>query len=573
MLPTKEFPSLRLLFPFSTSPPPSLPSISIPSSLSRRFPSSFFFFPTRILPGAGAGSSHRRRRERRRRMFENSAPNMTPDTSACASPTPTLTRNQASKPPKPVPVKDEEGPKEKQLSDVDILKERFAKLLLGEDMSGGGKGVSSALALSNAITNLAASIFGEQKRLEPMAPERRARWRKEIDWLLSVADHIVELVPSKQKSKDGSNMEIMTTRQRNDLHLNIPALRKLDAMLMDCLDNFKEQNEFTYEKRDDDTKRQDDKWWIPTPKVPANGLSDVTRKWLQFQKDSVNQVLKAAMAINAQVISEMAIPEDYIESLPKNGRSSLGESIYRSITVDDYFDPEHFLSTLDLSSELKILDLKNRIEASIMIWRRKMNAKDGKSPWGSAVSFEKRELFEDRAETVLLIIKHRFPGIPQSSLEISKIQYNRDVGQAILESYSRVLESLASTVMSRIEDVLHADSVAQNPSLGEQKRNPLVQDTSLVTSTDRFPSAQEELEKLNSAQTPSSMTLSDFMGWTSDHREDEPKTDPAAAETHLCIENEKKCLTKTLTIVTSRKFSYIEKLENSGGLRSPTARH
>lgn len=33
--------------------------------------------------------------------------------------------------------------------------ERFAKLLLGEDMSGGGKGVSSALALSNAITNLA----------------------------------------------------------------------------------------------------------------------------------------------------------------------------------------------------------------------------------------------------------------------------------------------------------------------------------------------------------------------------------------------------------------------------------
>ena len=36
-----------------------------------------------------------------------------------------------------------------------MMKDRFAKLLLGEDMSGGGKGVSSALALSNAITNLA----------------------------------------------------------------------------------------------------------------------------------------------------------------------------------------------------------------------------------------------------------------------------------------------------------------------------------------------------------------------------------------------------------------------------------
>lgn len=39
-----------------------------------------------------------------------------------------------------------------------MMKERFAKLLLGEDMSGGGKGVSSALALSNAITNLAGII-------------------------------------------------------------------------------------------------------------------------------------------------------------------------------------------------------------------------------------------------------------------------------------------------------------------------------------------------------------------------------------------------------------------------------
>ena len=45
------------------------------------------------------------------------------------------------------------------VSDIDLMKEKFAKLLLGEDMSGGGKGVSSALALSNAITNLAGIFF------------------------------------------------------------------------------------------------------------------------------------------------------------------------------------------------------------------------------------------------------------------------------------------------------------------------------------------------------------------------------------------------------------------------------
>ncbi|XP_011009825.1 PREDICTED: rop guanine nucleotide exchange factor 12-like isoform X2 [Populus euphratica] len=320
--------------------------------------------------------------------------------------------------------------KDNQNLEMEQMKERFAKLLLGEDMSGGGKGVSSALALSNAITNLAASVFGEQRRLEPMSPERKARWIREIDWLLSVTDHIVELVPSQQKSKDGSNMEIMVTRQRNDIHMNIPALRKLDAMLLDSLDNFKDQNEFYYVSRDspesekEGTKRTDDKWWLPTVKVPPDGLSERATKFIQNQKDSVNQVLKAAMAINAQILSEMEIPENYIESLPKNGRASLGDLAYRSITLE-YFDPDQFLSTMDISSEHKILDLKNRIEASIVIWKRKMNQKDSKSAWGSAVSLEKRELFEERAETILLLLKQRFPGIPQSSLDVSKIQYNK----------------------------------------------------------------------------------------------------------------------------------------------------
>ncbi|XP_020518261.1 rop guanine nucleotide exchange factor 9 isoform X2 [Amborella trichopoda] len=413
-------------------------------------------------------------------------------------------------------------------SDTELIKERFAKLLLGEDMSGGGKGVSSALALSNAITNLAASVFGEQWKLEPMSAERKARWRKEIDWLLSVTDHIVEFVPSQQISKDGTNVEIMVTRQRTDLHMNIPALRKLDAMLIDYLDRFKDQNEFWYVSKDEEEgekgSRQGDKWWLPTAKVPPQGLSDVSRKWLQFQKDSVNQVLKAAMAINAQVLSEMEIPENYIESLPKNGRASLGDSIYRSITVD-FFDPEQFLSTLDLSTEHKILDLKNRIEASIVIWRRKMIHKDGKSSWGSAVSLEKRELFEERAETILVLLKQRFPGIPQSVLDISKIQFNRDVGQSVLESYSRILESLAFTILSRIEDVFYADSLTQNPTEAEVERRPYCANPTSTSPLSKFPSPGEEMEKLDAMENEHALTLSDFMGWNIEQEADMKKTD------------------------------------------------
>jgi hypothetical protein len=53
-----------------------------------------------------------------------------------------------------------------------------------------------------------ASVFGEQSKLEPMSQERKARWRKEIEWLLSVTDHIVEFAPSQQLAKDGSTMEV-----------------------------------------------------------------------------------------------------------------------------------------------------------------------------------------------------------------------------------------------------------------------------------------------------------------------------------------------------------------------------
>ncbi|CAN1177611.1 Rho guanine nucleotide exchange factor 8 [Linum perenne] len=446
--------------------------------------------------------------------------------------------------------------KEKGHSDLDLMKEKFAKLLLGEDMSGGGKGVSSALALSNAITNLAASVFGEQKRLEPMSTDAKGRWKKEIDWLLSVTEHIVEFVPSQQ-SNNGVNMEIMVTRQRSDLLMNIPALRKLDTILVELLDQFGKQNEFWYvSKSDDDSEkggqgRNEDKWWIPTAKVPKNGLSEPTRRWLQSQKDAVNQVLKAAMAINALVLSEMDVPEEYIESLPKNGRSSLGDSIYKSIT-DEHFDPTQFLSAMDLSTEHKVLELKNRIEASIVIWKRKMIQKDGKAAWGSAVSIEKRELFEDRAETILLILKQHFPGLPQSSLDISKISNNRDVGQAILESYSRIIESLAYTVLSRIEDVLFADSTALNPPPPEP-----------------IEKLEEEVDKSSSTETPSTMTLSDFMGWTVDKGDNDLKKSTSSRNIEI-LDQEKG---NVKPVATPKKSSYLERLENLSGLRSPTARH
>lgn len=61
----------------------------------------------------------------------------------------------------------------------------------------------------------AAAVFGEQKKLEPMKPESKERWQKEIDWLLSVAEYIVEMVPSHQTNEDGSQMEVNLSHSLN----------------------------------------------------------------------------------------------------------------------------------------------------------------------------------------------------------------------------------------------------------------------------------------------------------------------------------------------------------------------
>ncbi|XP_077231515.1 rop guanine nucleotide exchange factor 1-like [Tasmannia lanceolata] len=375
--------------------------------------------------------------------------------------------------------------RETDLSEIEMMKERFAKLLLGEDMSGGGKGVCTALAISNAITNLSATVFGELWRLEPLAPQKQALWRREMEWLLSVSDSIVELIPSLQPFPGGRSFEVMVTRPRSDLYINLPALKKLDAMLLSMLDGFRD-TEFWYVDRgillaDADnvnaypsssvlgrpSQRQEEKWWLPYPRVPSNGLSGDARTRLQQCRDCGNQILKAAMAINSSVLAEMEIPDIYLESLPKSGKSCLGDIIYRYITADQ-FSPECLLDCLDLSSEHQTLEIANRIEAAIHVWNQKHQKKRSyqtkvrRPSWsGKVKGLDKSQLLAHRAESLLQSLRLRYPALSQTVLDMNKIQYNKDVGQSILESYSRVMESLAFNIMARIDDLIYVDDATK----------------------------------------------------------------------------------------------------------------
>ncbi|XP_027149936.1 rop guanine nucleotide exchange factor 1-like isoform X2 [Coffea eugenioides] len=352
----------------------------------------------------------------------------------------------------------EEKQDEPELSEVELIKERFAKLLLGEDMSGGGNGVCTALAISKAITNLAATVFGELWKLEPMVPKKKSMWLCEMEWLLCVSDSIVELVPSVQELPCGRTVEVMVPQPRSDLSLNLPALKNLDAMLISILDGFHD-SEFYYVDRgiifadgefiearpcppsqERPSITLEEKWWLPFPKVPQNGLCEETRKQLQQCRECTNQIYRAAVAINNRVLSEMEVPQVYLDSLPKSGKACLGEILYRYITA-------------------------------LHIWRQKYSkkkfshTKTGKSQWSGPlkvfVDIEKAKMSAQRADSLLKILKLHFPTLPQTALERHKIQYNKDVGQSILESYSRVIEGLAFNLMARIEDLLYVDEATR----------------------------------------------------------------------------------------------------------------
>ncbi|CAA7391480.1 unnamed protein product [Spirodela intermedia] len=398
-----------------------------------------------------------------------------------------------------------EGKTEKtevDLSEVEMMKERFAKLLLGEDMSGGGKGVCTALAISNAITNLSATVFGELWRLEPLAPQKKTMWQREMGWLLSVCDYIVELIPSFQEFPGGGTFEVMVPCPRSDLYMNLPALKKLDTMLLSILDGFCDKD-FSYVDREilvadaNDGKntayplssferlspRQEEKWWLPCPRVPPTGLSEDSRKRLQQCRDCANQILKAAMAINSGVLAEMEIPDVYLETLPKTGKSCLGEIIYRYITAEQ-FSPECLLDCLDLSSEHHAVEIANRIETAIHVWGQKdwkrHHAHNGKAKksWSGKIKglvsdTEKNQCLAERAEGLLQRLRLRHPALPQTVLDMNKIQYNKDVGQSILESYSRVMESLAFNIIARIDDVIYVDDATKRCSAAETAPPPL----------------------------------------------------------------------------------------------------
>lgn len=126
---------------------------------------------------------------------------------------------------------------------------------------------------------------------------------------------------------------------------------------------------------------------------------------------------------------------------------------------------------------------------------------------------------------------------------------------------------MANTVTSRIEDVLYADSLTQDPSLAvcewKHSTKPI-----LTEGPGSFASHSTECTETPTAETPNSKTLSDFMGWNLDQGEStDMKKNNSTGNLECYFKDENKKLSKSNEVC--KKFTYMEKLETLGGLRSP----
>lgn len=110
---------------------------------------------------------------------------------------------------------------------------------------------------------------------------------------------------------------------------------------------------------------------------------------------------------------------------------------------------EEMLNSLNLKSEHNALEVINRLEAAVFSWKERITEQaSGKSPARTSWSFIKDPLSEidkmesllDQAEVLIQQLKTKYPNLPQTFLDVTKIQYGKVSFVSISVQFQEKLE-------------------------------------------------------------------------------------------------------------------------------------
>jgi hypothetical protein len=144
-------------------------------------------------------------------------------------------------------------------------------------------------------------------------------------------------------------------------------------------------------------------------------------------------VIGGSLSVN-RVLSFLTIfTEDINTKLNlQSGRASLGEDLYHAITTD-YIPIEEIFISLSLKTEHSVLETMNRLEGALFTWNQRISEeRSRRSPARHSWNFmrdkssevEKMSACIDRVETLVQLLKSRFPNLPPTFIDVVKVQYN-----------------------------------------------------------------------------------------------------------------------------------------------------
>ena len=116
----------------------------------------------------------------------------------------------------------------------------------------------------------------------------------------------------------------------------------------------------------------------------------------------------------------------------QSGRASLGEDLYQAITTE-YIPIEEIFVSLSLKTEHSVLETINRLEGAVFAWNQRiLEEKSKRSPgrhsWNfmkdSSSELDKMSACSERADTLVQLLKSRFPNLPPTFIDVLKVQYN-----------------------------------------------------------------------------------------------------------------------------------------------------
>jgi hypothetical protein len=128
----------------------------------------------------------------------------------------------------------------------------------------------------------------------------------------------------------------------------------------------------------------------------------------------------------------------------QSGRASLGEDLYHAITTD-YIPIEEIFISLSLKTEHSVLETMNRLEGALFAWNQRISEeRSRRSPARHSWNFMKDKSSEvekmsaciERVETLVQLLKSRFPNLPPTFVDVVKVQYN----EVKLASHIKIVE-------------------------------------------------------------------------------------------------------------------------------------